>query len=217
MRHKSLRKEREMPWSCTKPDWLESLLNLAQFRQEHFSKQIAVALSKKKVYKTHLKYMDAIWYIIHHEMSKSTQAFSVSQSNLHWLQHKSHSPVHRPLTWIPWTAVYSHLGILESELLIETRSSNRNHKICNMDKLTLTIFPLLKSSHQPTEFQKISLLFGKLQDYSNSFPSNFLEMPSILFKTSLTFFSPEGIGVIKINKNIFNPQEFWPNRTGSLQ
>lgn len=111
-----------------------------------------------------------MWYIIDHEMSKSTQTFSgLPKQSLLTISIKA-TPQCTDL-WLGFPELQgSFLSIPESKLLIETRSSQRNHKIFNMDKLTLSLLLSSPKVFPSTSWiPKTSLRFAKLQDYSNSF------------------------------------------------
>lgn len=77
--------------------------------------------------------------------------------------------------------------------------------------------PHLKTSHRPIKFQKkfFSYLEKFKIKYSNSFPYNFLGMPSIQIVKKSEYFSPEWKNKsFKTSENIFNPKELHQTKVG---
>lgn len=117
-------------------------------------------------------------------MSKSTQTFSgLLKQSLLTISIRA-TPQYTDLRLGFPELQCSFLSTPENELLIETRSSQRNHKIFNMDKVTLSLL----YSHLVFLLTKSFLQFGKLQDDSNCSTYKLLGMSSITFFKSLIFF-----------------------------
>lgn len=98
-----------------------------------------------------------IWYIIHHEMSKSTQTFSgLPKQFLLTISIKA-TPQCTDL-WLGFPELQcSFSSMPESEILIETTSSQGNHKIFSMDKRTLSL--LLPSPIDLLNSKNLSLIW----------------------------------------------------------